>query len=120
MPGESRRFDVPRGSDLRAARAQRRGQIDADQHPRRAGDEDRGRRSIWGFDIDADPRNAKASIGIVPQELVFDPFFTPFETLENQAGLYGVPKAEAPLDGAAARRASRTRRMPMPARFRAG
>lgn len=51
-----------------------------------------GTASIWGFDIDADPRNAKASIGIVPQELVFDPFFTPFETLENQAGYYAVPK----------------------------
>ncbi len=49
--------------------------------------------SIWGFDIDSDPRNAKASIGIVPQEILFDPFFTPFETLEIQAGLYGVPKA---------------------------
>ena len=47
---------------------------------------------IWGFDIDADRRNAKASIGIVPQEIVFDPFFTPFEVLEIQAGLYGVPK----------------------------
>ena len=53
-----------------------------------------GKASIWGFDIDADPRNAKASIGIVPQELVFDPFFTPFETLENQASFYGVPKAK--------------------------
>ena len=52
-----------------------------------------GHASIWGFDIDADPRNAKASIGIVNQEILFDPFFTPFETLENQAGLYGVPKA---------------------------
>ena len=51
-----------------------------------------GNASIWGFDIDADPRNAKASIGIVPQELVFDPFFTPYETLENQAGYYAVPK----------------------------
>ncbi|MDF0541134.1 ABC transporter ATP-binding protein [Sphingobium sp. H39-3-25] len=48
---------------------------------------------IWGFDIDANPRNAKNSIGIVPQEIVFDPFFTPRETLENQAGFYGVPKA---------------------------
>ena len=48
--------------------------------------------NIWGFDIDANPRNAKASIGIVPQEIVFDPFFTPFETLELAAGLYGVPK----------------------------
>ena len=48
--------------------------------------------SIWGFDIDAHPRNAKASIGIVNQEIIFDPFFTPKETLEIQAGLYGVPK----------------------------
>lgn len=51
-----------------------------------------GQASIWGFDIDAHPRNAKNSIGIVPQEIVFDPFFTPFETLENAAGLYGVKK----------------------------
>ena len=51
-----------------------------------------GRASIWGFDIDAHPRNAKASIGIVNQEILFDPFFTPAETLEIQAGLYGVPK----------------------------
>ena len=49
--------------------------------------------SIWGFDIDKDQRNAKRAIGIVPQEIVFDPFFTPFEVLENQAGFYGVPKA---------------------------
>ena len=51
-----------------------------------------GRASIWGFDIDQHPRNAKASIGIVNQEILFDPFFTPFETLEIQGGLYGVPK----------------------------
>jgi ABC-2 type transport system ATP-binding protein len=51
-----------------------------------------GHVSIWGFDIDRDMRNAKRSIGIVPQEVVFDPFFTPFEVLENQAGLYGVRK----------------------------
>ena len=51
-----------------------------------------GTASIWGFDIDAHPRNAKASIGIVNQEITFDPFFTPVETLEIQAGLYGVPK----------------------------
>jgi len=48
---------------------------------------------IWGFDIDREPRNAKASIGIVPQEIVFDPFFTPLEVLDIQAGLYGVPPA---------------------------
>ncbi|KQM64323.1 multidrug ABC transporter ATP-binding protein [Sphingomonas sp. Leaf17] len=53
-----------------------------------------GTASIWGFDIDAHPRNAKASIGIVNQEILFDPFFTPIETLELQAGLYGVPKSE--------------------------
>ncbi|MEZ5734279.1 MAG: ABC transporter ATP-binding protein [Novosphingobium sp.] len=52
-----------------------------------------GTAEIWGFDIDRDMRNAKRSIGIVPQEIVFDPFFTPFEVLENQAGLYGVPKS---------------------------
>jgi ABC-2 type transport system ATP-binding protein len=51
-----------------------------------------GSASIWGFDIDQDHRNAKRSIGIVPQEVVFDAFFTPFEVLENQAGLYGVAK----------------------------
>jgi ABC-2 type transport system ATP-binding protein len=53
-----------------------------------------GEVTIWGFDIDKHPRNAKASIGIVPQEILFDPFFTPFETLELQAGLYGVPVSE--------------------------
>ena len=51
-----------------------------------------GSASIWGFDIEQHPRNAKLSIGIVPQEILFDPFFTPRETLELQAGLYGVPK----------------------------
>ncbi len=49
--------------------------------------------SIWGHDIDRDHRNAKRSIGIVPQEIVFDPFFTPFEVLENQAGMYGIARA---------------------------
>jgi len=51
-----------------------------------------GEVSIWGFDIDQHPRNAKRAIGIVPQEILFDPFFTPAETLELTAGLYGVPK----------------------------
>lgn len=48
--------------------------------------------SIWGHDIDRDHRNAKLSIGIVPQEIVFDPFFTPFEVLENQSGMYGIAR----------------------------
>ncbi len=51
-----------------------------------------GTARVWGFDIDEHPRNAKYSIGIVNQEILFDPFFTPLETLENQAGYYGVPK----------------------------
>ncbi|MDB5668258.1 MAG: transporter ATP-binding protein [Alphaproteobacteria bacterium] len=53
-----------------------------------------GHVSIWGFDIDVHPRNAKRAIGIVPQEILFDPFFTPAETLELTAGLYGVPKEQ--------------------------
>jgi ABC-2 type transport system ATP-binding protein len=47
---------------------------------------------IWGFDQDRNPRQSRAAIGVVPQELNVDPFFTPRETLEVQAGLYGVPK----------------------------
>ncbi|EDL49594.1 ABC transporter ATP-binding protein [Erythrobacter sp. SD-21] len=53
-----------------------------------------GHAEIWGFDIDDNPRNAKRSIGIVPQEIVFDPFFTPFEVLENQGGFYGIGKKD--------------------------
>ena len=53
-----------------------------------------GSAEIWGFDIIKSPRNARNSIGVVPQELFIDPFFTPFETLELQAGLYGVPKGK--------------------------
>ena len=57
-----------------------------------------GTAEVWGFDIDKHPRNAKRSIGIVPQEILFDPFFTPREALELQAGLYGVPKSERITD----------------------
>jgi ABC-2 type transport system ATP-binding protein len=57
-----------------------------------------GSAEIWGFDIEEHPRNAKRSIGIVPQEILFDPFFTPREALEIQAGLYGVPKSERITD----------------------
>ena len=57
-----------------------------------------GKVSIWGFDIDEHPRNAKRSIGIVPQEILFDPFFTPKEALEIQAGLYGIPRSERRTD----------------------
>ncbi|PHZ84144.1 ABC transporter ATP-binding protein [Paremcibacter congregatus] len=50
-----------------------------------------GSAKIWGFDIDEQPRNAKASIGIVPQEVYFDAFFSPREMMELQAGFYGIP-----------------------------
>jgi len=53
-----------------------------------------GTATIWGFDIDEHPRNAKRSIGVVPQEILFDPFFTPKEALEIQAGLYGIPRVD--------------------------
>jgi ABC-2 type transport system ATP-binding protein len=49
---------------------------------------------IWGRDIDIHPRDARAAIGVVPQELAVDVFFTPEESLEVQAGFYGVPKKE--------------------------
>ena len=57
-----------------------------------------GKAVIWGFDIDEHPRNAKRSIGVVPQEIIFDPFFTPRETLEIQAGLYGISASERRSD----------------------
>ncbi len=53
-----------------------------------------GAAAIWGFDIGAEPRRARAAIGVVPQEINLDPFFTPWESLEFMAGYYGVPKAE--------------------------
>ena len=53
-----------------------------------------GQARIWDFDIDVNPRRARRSIGVVPQELNLDAFFSPRETLDIQAGLYGVPKKE--------------------------
>jgi len=57
-----------------------------------------GKVTIWGFDLDDHPRNAKRSIGVVPQEIIFDPFFTPRETLEMQAGLYGIAAGDRQSD----------------------
>jgi len=57
-----------------------------------------GSARIWDVDIDERPRDARAAIGIVPQELNLDAFFTPREYLEMQAGLYGVPPAETRTD----------------------
>lgn len=57
-----------------------------------------GSAKIHGYDITKNPRNARANIGVVPQELVFDAFFTPREMLEVQAGMYGVPAEERRSD----------------------
>ncbi|HHL42422.1 MAG TPA: ABC transporter ATP-binding protein [Hellea balneolensis] len=53
-----------------------------------------GRAKICGYDIDTQTREARASIGVVPQEIAMDVFFTPYQALEIQAGYYGVPKRE--------------------------
>ncbi len=53
-----------------------------------------GEVNVWGFDLDKNPRQVKASIGIVPQEINVDPFFTPEDLLDLQAGLYGVKKSD--------------------------
>ncbi|CUH87012.1 Daunorubicin/doxorubicin resistance ATP-binding protein DrrA [Phaeobacter sp. CECT 5382] len=57
-----------------------------------------GKVTIWGFDQDTNPRQSRAAIGVMPQELNLDPFFTPRGALEVQAGLYGVPKPERRSD----------------------
>jgi ABC-2 type transport system ATP-binding protein len=57
-----------------------------------------GKVLIWGRDIDERPRAARAAIGVVGQEIAMDVFFTPRESLEVQAGLYGVPKRERRTD----------------------
>jgi len=53
-----------------------------------------GTASVWGFDLDKNPRQVRAAMGVVPQEITTDVFFTPKEALEIQAGLFGVPKSE--------------------------
>ncbi len=53
-----------------------------------------GQVMLWGFDLDLNSRQARASAGVVPQELQIDAFFTPQEILEMQAGLFGVPRRE--------------------------
>ena len=57
-----------------------------------------GEVNICGINIDKNIKLSKFKIGIVPQELNIDPFFTPAELLELQAGLYGVPKSKRKTD----------------------
>ena len=57
-----------------------------------------GEVEVWGFNLDKNPRQVRASIGIVPQEVNFDPFFSPRNLLELQAGLYGIKKKDRITD----------------------
>jgi len=57
-----------------------------------------GKVNVWGFDLDLNPRQVRASIGIVPQEINLDAFFSPRKLLELQAGLYGVPQKDRITD----------------------
>ena len=57
-----------------------------------------GNVDVWGFNLDKNPRQVRASIGIVPQEVNVDPFFSPRKLLELQAGLYGIKKKDRITD----------------------
>ena len=57
-----------------------------------------GHVNVWGFDLDKNPRQVRASIGIVPQEVNLDAFFSPRKLLELQAGLYGITKKDRITD----------------------
>ncbi len=57
-----------------------------------------GRAEVMGFDVTADYRQARRQLGVVPQELVFDPFFTVRETLRIQSGYYGLRRNDAWID----------------------
>ena len=54
--------------------------------------------SVWGFDLDKNPRQVRASIGIVPQEVNLDPFFSPRKLLDLLAGMYGIKKKDRITD----------------------
>ncbi len=57
-----------------------------------------GNVNVWGFDLDLNPRQVRASLGVVPQEVNVDPFFTPKKLLDIQAGMYGVAKKDRITD----------------------
>ena len=57
-----------------------------------------GKVNVWGFDLDKNPRQVRASVGIVPQEINLDAFFSPKQLLDLQAGLYGIAKKERITD----------------------
>ena len=57
-----------------------------------------GKVNVWGFDLDNSPRQVRASVGIVPQEVNLDAFFSPKKLLDLQAGLYGITKEDRITD----------------------
>jgi ABC-2 type transport system ATP-binding protein len=57
-----------------------------------------GQVNVWGYDLDKNPRQVRASVGIVPQEVNLDPFFSPSKLLELQAGLYGIKEKDRITD----------------------
>ena len=57
-----------------------------------------GEVNVCGFDLDENPRQVRASVGVVPQEVNLDPFFSPRKLLELQAGLYGVKEKDRITD----------------------
>jgi len=57
-----------------------------------------GQVNVWGYDLDENPRQVRASVGIVPQEVNLDPFFSPRKLLELQAGLYGIKEKDRITD----------------------
>ena len=58
----------------------------------------KGNVNVWGYDLDKDPRQVRASLGIVPQEVNLDPFFNPRRLLELHAGMYGIKKKDRITD----------------------
>ena len=54
----------------------------------------KGNVNVWGYDLDKDPRQVRASLGIVPQEVNLDPFFNQRRLLELHAGMYGIKKKD--------------------------
>ena len=57
-----------------------------------------GKVNVWGYDLDKNSRQVRSSIGIVPQEINLDAFFSPRQLLELQAGMYGIPKKDQITD----------------------
>lgn len=54
-----------------------------------------GKVRVFDIDLDSDPKTIRGNLGVVPQEINIDPFFTPMQVMENQAGMYGVKKTNS-------------------------